>query len=347
MSEPESITCSLGAGCAFEGDWPSWLAHAPTHTLPHPDDRAAWLLARRTFIGASEIAAVCGLSPWQTALDVYAAKVTGETKRATPAMRRGLMLEPVLLASYSERHGVDLVRPSAQRHPDYPFIGATPDAQRADDGSLVEIKTVDARGMSRWSEDDPPLHVVMQVQQQLAVFGAERAHVVALLGSDMLEHEYEVRYDAKAASQACELAGIFWEECVVPRVLPVDFDGTPSDETLRMLFPQARAGMGIAPPDVIDLARRYVETRATESAAGKLKDELAGQIKARIGDAEGYQWAGGKVTWKNAKGSLDKDGLVEELFGELDLGAPERQRLIEKYTAAVGSRRLNVVVKGE
>ena len=49
--------------------------------LAPTDDRAAWEPARRTFIGASEIAAVCGLNPYDSALDVYAAKVLGQQRR--------------------------------------------------------------------------------------------------------------------------------------------------------------------------------------------------------------------------------------------------------------------------
>ena len=40
-------------------------------------DRAEWLAARNSGIGASEISAVMGVSPWQTAYDLYEKKKAG------------------------------------------------------------------------------------------------------------------------------------------------------------------------------------------------------------------------------------------------------------------------------
>ena len=45
--------------------------------------REEWLSARRTGIGGSDIAAILGLSPWRTPLDVYRDKVDGEDQPQT------------------------------------------------------------------------------------------------------------------------------------------------------------------------------------------------------------------------------------------------------------------------
>jgi predicted phage-related endonuclease len=55
-----------------------------------PQDSDEWHAARATRIGASEIGAICGWSPWQTRADVMARKL-GQTERTpqTKAQQRG------------------------------------------------------------------------------------------------------------------------------------------------------------------------------------------------------------------------------------------------------------------
>jgi hypothetical protein len=103
-----------------------------TASLPSAD-RAAWLAARRTGIGASEVAAVLGLSPYESPLDVYCRKLGLVPEKAeTEAMRWGLRLEPLLAAEYAERTGYPLVATQVfLRHPDKPFLLATLDGVRA------------------------------------------------------------------------------------------------------------------------------------------------------------------------------------------------------------------------
>ena len=45
-------------------------------------ERAAWLAERRSGIGGSDIAAILGLSPWKTAVDVWLDK-TGQREDDT------------------------------------------------------------------------------------------------------------------------------------------------------------------------------------------------------------------------------------------------------------------------
>jgi putative phage-type endonuclease len=72
--------------------------------------RDEWLAARRTGIGGSDIAAILGLSPWRTPLDVYRDKVDGAEQPETEAMRWGRLLEDVIAREYAVRAGVRIQR---------------------------------------------------------------------------------------------------------------------------------------------------------------------------------------------------------------------------------------------
>jgi predicted phage-related endonuclease len=126
-----------------------------------PENRAE----RLSGIGASEIAAVAGLSPWQTPLDVYAAKVAPVAVAENENMERGVELESALIGWTSRRpQCADLIiRPNdaLYRSEAHPFCIATPDALGYQRGSLdrpvldVEVKSPGNPDAWRDPADDP------------------------------------------------------------------------------------------------------------------------------------------------------------------------------------------------
>src|SRR5690606_6883149 len=87
--------------------------------------RSEWLRIRSRGIGGSEIAAIAGVSPWDTPLSVYLRKI-GELpeKEATSATYWGSILEPVVADEYKRRHpGYRVERVNAVlQHPDVPYF---------------------------------------------------------------------------------------------------------------------------------------------------------------------------------------------------------------------------------
>ncbi|MDP3766551.1 MAG: YqaJ viral recombinase family protein, partial [Dehalococcoidia bacterium] len=70
-------------------------------------DDAAWLAARRAGIGGTDAAAILGLSPFRTPLDVYLDKTGAaqDERTETQPMRWGKALEPVIAEAVEERIG--------------------------------------------------------------------------------------------------------------------------------------------------------------------------------------------------------------------------------------------------
>ena len=66
-------------------------------------ERTEWLKRRRAGIGGSDVAAILGISPWKTALDVYHDK-TGAAKDEpeTENMRLGTALEQFVADRFTE-----------------------------------------------------------------------------------------------------------------------------------------------------------------------------------------------------------------------------------------------------
>ena len=142
--------------------------------------RSAWLKARQSGIGASEAAAVVGLSPWLTATELWELK-TGikedKDKSDDEFISQGVRLEPVLRDLFGATHPDYTI----EYHPygilyqsDRPWLFATLDGELTDkDGrkGILEIKTATPNGKAGWAKWDnqiPQQYFVQIVHQLLA-----------------------------------------------------------------------------------------------------------------------------------------------------------------------------------
>jgi putative phage-type endonuclease len=143
-----------------------------------PDDWHQW---RSQGIGASEAAAVCGLSRWRSPYQIWLAKTgnrTGE-QAENEAMWWGTAMEPVIAAAYERRTGDKLsVGQICCEHPDYDWMRATLD-HLGPGNRIVELKTAgmnSARDLPDDGDTDGlPNEWLLQVQHQLAVTGLDWA----------------------------------------------------------------------------------------------------------------------------------------------------------------------------
>src|SRR5690606_15971722 len=109
--------------------------------------REEWLQVRSQGIGGSDIAAIVGVSPWDTPLSIYLRRV-GELpeKEETEAMYWGTVLEEVVAQEYKRRHPEVQVRRvnAVLQHPETPYFLANIDREIRIKGRrplLLEIKT--------------------------------------------------------------------------------------------------------------------------------------------------------------------------------------------------------------
>jgi len=159
-----------------------------------------WFAARSNSIGASEIAAAAGLSPYQTPLELYHRK-RGELGpiEDNDAMRMGRLLEPVVKAEFVRETKLVFSdpMPAMYRHGTYEPITATPDGI-IDEDTLFEAKTASWRMKSSWGEQDSdqvPDHYLCQCQQQMAVMNASLVHLAVLFDGATLKTFKVLRND--------------------------------------------------------------------------------------------------------------------------------------------------------
>lgn len=126
---------------------------------------AEWHAWRKDGIGASEVAAIMGCSPYTTAYQLWREKredVSGQEDNT--AMARGRAHEPMVRAALAFEMECEFT-PQCFEHPTYPFLRASLDAWCEARRLGAEIKSVGAAKLA----DEIPRHHYLQVQTQMLV----------------------------------------------------------------------------------------------------------------------------------------------------------------------------------
>lgn len=265
---------------------------------------AEQLIQRRSGLGASEIAAVCGASPYATPLDVYLRKLgLVDDTVENDARRAGNMLEPAILSWYAaEMGGANLRASLTLRHPSYEWALATPDAVWTDEPRLVEAKNVGIRMAHEWGDDPDavPASYMLQTQWQMEVCGYERCDLAVLIGGQTLRI-YPQRRDPELCASLLTIAGRFWRNNVLAEV-PPPIDGSDGARAyLDRKHPRQMRPMLPAPHGAEELARRYKAAIEAENSALAEKKLCGNILRGMIGDAEGISATWGHVSWKTNK----------------------------------------------
>lgn len=298
---------------------------------------------RRTYLGASDIGAVVGLSQYKSALDVWAEKVHGVTVETTPVMRAGIVLErPIVQHLYAEPRLAVLVYPGTLRHATEEWMAATPDAIHEEPIEScrwidIQCKLVGRGQFKRWGDqrdgqDAIPPEVLAQIQWEIACANTDAGRAVALLGTEL--RVYDVPRDDAFCSDLMELGRAWWKRHVIGGEMPEVT--AASRDTLRRLFPRATGALLAMREDVRDLAGAFVAARERAQQAAKEREAAAAKLCAVIGEAEGFDAPDLKVTWRAQKGRIAYGDLVKSLR----IPAAEQERF-----RAEPSRVLRVIIK--
>ena len=169
-----------------------------------------WWLMRDNCFGASEAAAVCGVSRYSQPLDVYANKLKKDKVRDQSKdkehFKRGRRFEGTILDWYHEILGGTMMTPPMLIHPEFDFMCATPDALWSD-RTPEEIGIMEGHG-NEWSWDLSYIPVDAKTTQkhssQPSEFGEE--------GTDDIQQEYIMQAQQQMAvtdAKRCDLPVLF------------------------------------------------------------------------------------------------------------------------------------------
>jgi putative phage-type endonuclease len=295
------------------------------------------LAMRNTGIGASEMAAVCGESPFETAHDVWRRKVLGETVEPNNAMKFGSHVEDAIASWYAEETGAKLLRSRTRRHPTEKWMFATPDRIRMDGdrATLLELKSVGPRTQDDWGDHPEaiPDYYRIQCEWTMEVTGLTECDIGALFLADRDFRIYHITKNQTLTALAMDIGRTFWHQNVVQQVEPPIGASDATKAYLAAKYPRHTRALIEAPEGAEDLVLAYNAASADLKAAEARRDAAKIQLCAMIGDAEGISGPWGRVTWLNdEKGRTNWKSVAEALGATAELadqhrGEPSRRFL--------------------
>lgn len=243
--------------------------------------QAVQQLDRQKYIGGSDVAAILGISPWRSPLDVYLDKIEPRkedielTEAKRKVLNRGTRMEPYVVDLLQEETGLEIVK-RGQRYKDkeLDFIAAEIDAEAAS-GENIEIKTVSPYKAKEWGEqqtDAIPVHYTAQAMHGLMVTGKDVCVFGVLIGGDDFRI-YQVERDNETIAAIREKEIQFWE-CIKNLTPP---EAVKVDDVLR-LYGEDKGSAIEANANIIDT---FNQLRELEAQGKFLKSQIE-EAKERI-----------------------------------------------------------------
>ena len=194
-----------------------------------------WLQARKSGVGGSDVGAIMGLNPWESAYSLWAKKTNqiAEMPLTSKRVKFGQKFEQPILEIWAEENPDWIVyQTGTYRHSVHKHILANPDALAhnpvTDEWMVIEVKT----SAAPWTA--VPAHYESQVMQYLFVFGLQKAKVIGVVGWDWWESDLE--YNDFVGSLQLDYVTKFWENCQTMN--KPDWDGSDATyKTVKELNP--------------------------------------------------------------------------------------------------------------
>lgn len=288
--------------------------------------REEFLAERRSYIGASDIAAILGVDEHKTALDLYNEKLglvapfggNNQTKR-------GQKLEEVAAKEYMEATGRKVQRRQTELiHPGHKFIRGHIDRRVVGDKRPVEFKCP-SRGMFyKMRRDGLPMAQIVQMQSYLWLDKSAVGDFAIFCADTWELLPFTIEAQPEVFEQIERAAVIFWTEHVLKQVPPIPVE---ADRPALDFAKVAGEVLHVDDPEFIEAAQLLQEAKQLEND-GKLLYEIAKQrIITFVGGQFGkYQGAGLRLSYYQSPGhaSFDKKRLAAE-HPEIDLSKYEKR----------------------
>jgi putative phage-type endonuclease len=272
----------------------------PSEEMVMQQNTSAWLEWRRHGVGASEAAAILGVCPYNTPLDIWKDKVgKGVVFEGSSATQRGQDLEGKARAKY-ELLTMEDVPPAIAVHPKYDMLRASLDGFRADGKLILEIKCPGEASHAAAMTGIVPEHYGIQMQHQMAVTGADMGHYFSYSYKDHTHALVEVLPDLELQGRIVAAVLEFWElvkSNTPPPLTDRDFKDVAGDARLEALVNRIRTEhKDLKKPDIDRL-------KAEAVALGGHNKIVCGDVKISAVNRMG-KFSYHKLTIATAKGEV-------------------------------------------
>ena len=304
------------------------LKHLPNavivSTVAQSEDEKEWLAVRNKGIGGSDIGAICGVSPFSSARQIYLKK-TGQYDEATQQssdsserMLFGHLLEPIVANEFARRTGKILVEAGATfAHKDYSWMRANVDRLIVDENGvpygILECKTTSEYNNDAWESGDILMSYIYQLNWYMHILDIKYGAFACLVGGNKFYHYEVFRNDDLINDVLVPKATEFWYDNVLALKEPelqagdTDFANDTYSEV------EKNSEITLTGDTENELARVVFECKAKIKELEATMEEAQNRLKDRMQDHEFGYCRDYTVRWAPRKQTrVDQDRLKKE-----------------------------------
>ena len=247
-----------------------------------------WTASRARRIGGSEVAAVCGWSPWESPFSLWHRKAgTIPDEMDQERLWWGREIEPVVAKRFALAHPeFDVRRCPSYVHETRDYQTISPDRllftrARTREWELLEIKhAFDQEEWGDWESDDIPLHYRCQVMWAMDVFGVTSHRLAVYFGGGRYR-EFIVDYNPDEAAILRKRVEEFLASLDEGTPPPIDGHAATT-ATIRALHPDVEDVDLDVPAEI---AEPYLAAVAAERDAKTEKARVGNELAMFMGTA--------------------------------------------------------------
>lgn len=263
--------------------------------------REEWLKVRKLGLGGSDMAAVLGLSPWRSPIDVWLDKTsdTVEEKESEP-MYWGNVLEEVVTQEFAKRSGYKVRNNNFTLQSDeYPYLLANIDREIVGLDAGLECKTANAFKANEWDGDNVPDAYYIQCQHYMAVTGKSSWWIACLVGGNTFYYK-EIKRNEEVIAAIIETGAAFWE-LVKNKTMPAPDDTKQCENALKKLYQKSNGQSVELPANYGNMIIDYLEIKNQLSELETKKRGIENVMKDFLKDNEKATYGEHYVSWKSTK----------------------------------------------
>lgn len=288
-----------------------------------------WLALRKETIGGSEISAILGLNPFQSAYSLWCER-TGRTAPFDGNLRTriGTALEDTVAKLFEETSGYKVQRTNfIWYNSDYPHMHASPDRLCVSRRAGLEIKTTSAFNGDQFRGEEFPAQYYAQAVQYMAILEYTQWFIAVLIGN----HDFKIYQlttnpniprpewvSGRLVVEPGELEALrtaavsFWK-CLEEDVAP-GLDGSEATtEALEEIFSEASEPEPMTFFGREGLVDEWFDIIKKTKDLDARKQEIKNILCADMGNFETGFCGDHKVTWKNQpRHTFDSKAAVKD-----------------------------------
>ena len=297
-------------------------------TISQSEDEEEWKAVRNKGIGGSDIGAICGVSPFTSARQIYFNK-TGQFEdalkpgaAAQERMKWGHLLEPIVADEYAARTGKKLIELNATlAHKDYPWMRANVDRLIVDDNGVpygvLECKTTSEYNNEEWENGEILLSYMYQLNWYLHILDLKYGAFACLVGGNKFYYYEVFRNDELINNTLVPAATDFWYNNVLALKEP-ELQSTDTDFA-NSVYAAVNKNSEITLSDDTDneLAKTVVECKKQIKQLEKIMEEAQNRLKDRLKEHEIGYCRDYTVKWSPRSQTRVDSSLLKSTFPEV------------------------------